>query len=114
MSEPELKTNFNILWIKENINNIINKINEMKSKGKTDPFDFEMSVLELYPEFYESHPFLVKTLCKREDLSILNKMLDQLTSVESGTKSFAGVELKLGEELANQYLYHVINKKNNK
>lgn len=112
---PELKTTFDLIWIRENIKSISDTIKKMELEGKSDPFDFEMEIMESYPDFYQSHPFLVKKLCKRGDLSMLDKMLDQLENVESGNKSLAGVELKLGEELANQYLYPVVNKnKNNK
>lgn len=108
---PELKTSFDTIWIRENVKNIRNRINQMELEGKSDPFDFEMDILETFPEFYQSHPFLVKKLCKRDDLTMLNKMLGELEKVESGDKSLAGVELRLGDELANQYLYPVINKK---
>lgn len=107
---PELKTTFDIIWIKENIKLVSDKISQMESNGKTDAFDFEMEIMESCPEFYQSHPFLVKKLCKRDDLSMLNKMLNQLEKVELGNTSLAGVELNLGEELANKYLYPVINK----
>ncbi len=107
---PVLKSSFDIDWIKNNIKSIIDKINSMEMEGVTDPFEFEMTILESYPEFYQSHPFLVKKVCKRGDLSMLYKMLDQLEKVETGNKSLAGVELNLGEELANQYLYPVVNK----
>ena len=70
-----------------------------------------MDILETFPEFYQSHPFLVKKLCKRDNLTMLDKMLGELEKVEEGNKSLAGVELRLGDELANQYLYPVINKK---
>ena len=108
---PELKSTFNILWVKENVKNISEKINNMELEGIKDPFDFEMAIMESHPEFYQHHPFLVKKLCKRDELSMLHKMLDQLEKVELGNRSLAGVELKLGEELANQYLYPVVNKK---
>jgi hypothetical protein len=107
---PELKTTYDIIWIRENVKIISDKINEMELEGKTDPFDFEMAIIESHPEFYQSHPFLVKRLCKRGNMCMLYKMLDQLEKVESGNKSLAGVELNLGEELANQYLYPVVNK----
>jgi len=108
---PEIKTSFDTSWIKENVKAISYKINQMEIEGTSDPFDFEMGIMESHPEFYQSHPFLVKRLCKRGDMSMLYKMLEQLNNVESGDKSLAGVELNLGEELANQYLYPVINNK---
>lgn len=108
---PEIKTTFDTIWIKENVKAILYKINQLEIKGITNPFDFEMEIMESHPEFYQSHPFLIKRLCKRGDMSMLYKMLEQLNNVESGDKSLAGVELNLGEELANQYLYPVINNK---
>lgn len=111
---PKLKTSFDLIWVGENIKSVADKIGQMELEGKSDPFDFEMAIMESHPEFYQSHPFLVKRLCKRGDMSMLYKMLEQLEKVESGDKSLAGVELKLGEELANQYLYPVVNKNKNK
>ena len=37
-------------------------------------------------------------------------MLNNLEKVESGEKSLASVELNLGNKLANQYLYPVLQK----
>lgn len=111
---PELKTTFDIIWIRENVKAVSDKINQIELEGTTDPFDFEMAIIESHPEFYQSYPFLVKRLCKRGDMSMLYKMLEQLEKVESGNKSLAGVELNLGEELANQYLYPVVNKNKKK
>ena len=48
---PEVKSVFDVNWIRENVINISNKINEMELNGKSDSFDFEMEILELYPEF---------------------------------------------------------------
>ena len=71
----EIKNKFNIIMIKENIESIQHTINRMKIEGITDPFDFEMSLLESHAEFYKEHPFLVKKLCKCEDITMLYKML---------------------------------------
>jgi hypothetical protein len=108
---PEVKTTFDVYLIRQTVQTISDKIKQMELSGITDSFDFEMKIMELYPEFYQSNPFLVKKIARREDLSMLDKMLQQLENVESGNKSLASVELKLGEELADQYLYPVINKK---
>jgi len=101
---PELKTTFDVMIIKENVKSIGDKIKELELEGMSDPFDFEMEIMQSHPEFYQAHPFLVKRLCKRCDMVMLDKMLEQLEKVELGNKSLAGVELKLGEELANQFL----------
>ena len=102
---PELKTTFDILMIKQTITEIDESINKMESEGKTDSFDWELEIMTQFPDFYQSHPFLVKKLCKRDDISILYKMLDSLQQVENGTQSLAGVELNLGTQLANKFVY---------
>lgn len=107
---PELKTTFEVLTIKENIQSIQESINKMELEGKKDPFDFELAIMESHPDFYQSHPFLVKKLCKRDDLSFLYQMLNNLEKVESGEKSLASVEMNLGNKLANQYLYPALQK----
>lgn len=101
---------FSLLMIREYVNKINEDIQKMELEGRSDIFDFELEIMTKYPEFYDSHPFLVKKLCKRDDLTILYKMLDNLTKVEEGNKSLASVELSLGEELANKYLYPVVGK----
>ncbi len=102
---PELKTDFEVLTIKQTVTQINNAIVAMEKAGKTDSFDFEMEIMTEYPEFYQAHPFLVKKLCKRDDISILYKMLDQLEEVQAGQKSLASVELNLGTQLANKFVY---------
>ena len=101
---------FSLLMIREYVNKINEDIKKMELEGRSDVFDFELEMMTKYPEFYDSHPFLVKKLCKREDLTMLYKMLDSLTKVEEGSKSLASVELSLGEELADKYLYPVVGK----
>lgn len=110
VAPPERKTEFNVNSIKTNVEEIKQVIFNMELEGKTDPFDFELRIMETHPVFYQSNPFLVKKLCKKEDISMLYKMLSNLAQVESGEKSIAGVELKLGAELANQYIYPKLDK----
>ena len=103
--QPELKTNFEILSIKEKVNEINEFIKQMEKNGQSSSFDFEMEIMNKFPTFYESHPFLVKKLCKRDDMTILYKMLDSLQMVQAGEQSLASVELDLGTQLANKFVY---------
>jgi hypothetical protein len=109
-SPPEVKTSFEVFKVVENVKSIQEAIKNMELEGKSDPFDFELSIMESHAEFYQSNPFLVKKLCRREDISFLFKMLANLAMVESGDKSLASVEMNLGNELANEYLYPHLNK----
>jgi DNA integrity scanning protein DisA with diadenylate cyclase activity len=107
----QVKTVFDILMIKENIISLKSSINKLVNEGTTDPFDIEMKMIELYPEFYQEHPFLVKKLCKQDDISMVYKMLDNLEQVEQGMTTLSNVEIDLGQQLADQYLSPVLNKK---
>jgi hypothetical protein len=109
-TDPILRTTFNINLIKETINKINIIINDMKSKGNNDILEHELEIMHTYPEFYDSYPFLVKKICKGGDLNMLETMFKNLEKVESGENSLAGVELKLGQKLAAQYLDPVVNK----
>lgn len=107
---PELKSNFDVLTIKQTIIQINDSIKLMENSGKKDSFEFEMEIMTQYPDFYQTHPFLVKKLCKRDDISVLFKMLDSLQTVQDGTQSLASVELNLGKQLAEKYIYSNIKK----
>jgi hypothetical protein len=102
--EPIVRTSFNINYIKETIIKINVLIEGMKSKGNNDILEHELEILHVYPEFYDSYPFLVKKICKGDNLSMLDTMFKNLEKVESGDRSLASVELKLGNKLASQYL----------
>ena len=93
----------------------IKKVGEIieKHKDKTD-LEKEIEVLTEMPEFYESCPYLVKRLCRGQDMVMLEKMLKSLEKVEKGEATLAGTEMKLGEELAEQYLYPKLSKKDGK
>lgn len=108
--EPAVRTTFNINLIKETINKINIIINDMKSKGNHDILEHELEIMNTHQEFYDSYPFLVKKICKGGDLDMLEIMFKNLEKVESGENSLAGVELKLGQKLAAQYLDPVTKK----
>lgn len=101
----EIKTNFNTFSIKENIiliNNFINKINK---NGNLKDIDLELMIMDKFEDFYNNYPFLVKKICKKEDLTILYQMLEKLEIVDSGKDNFLNVEKELATSLANKFLY---------
>lgn len=101
--DPELRKKVNI---------IVEKVTELRKSGINDSFELELYFIDNMTEYYESYPHLIKRLCREEnqDNSFLYKMLDNLEQVNKGEKSMAGVELTLGNELADKYLYPVIDK----
>ena len=108
--EPVVRTTFNISYVKETIIKLKELIENMKLQGNHNILEHELEIMNSFPEFYNSYPFLVKKVCKGDDLSMLDTMFQNLEKVESGEKSLAGVELKLGKELASQYLDPMVKK----
>lgn len=103
-NESNIRKTFNISFIKEYIIKIKQVINEMKNSGNNNILDHELEIMNKFSDFYDTYPFLVKKICKDDDLEMLNKMFQNLEMVESGESSLASVELKLGNKLAKQYL----------
>jgi hypothetical protein len=100
---------YNTSVLENDIASILGYIDLLKEEKITDIFQLEMEVMKAYPCFYDQYPFLVKRLCKGEDLAILFKMIKELKKVESGEKTLTQVELPLGQELADEYLYPHLN-----
>lgn len=98
-------SDYNTSLLQTNIKSILDYIQLLKEQKKTDPFEIEMEIMNNYPDFYDEHPFLVKKLCKGEDLGILYKMIEGLKQIEKGEKTLTQVEIPLGKELADEYLY---------
>ena len=73
-----------------------------------------MKLIELMPEFYDLYPSIVKRFCKedadKQDNTYLYKMLGLIGKIEAGEKSLESVEMNLGEELAQKFVYPIVNK----
>lgn len=101
MSTPEVK--FDVNNLKNKIESIKLKITELKEKSTTNN-DIEAYFFNNEEQLYQKYPYLIKKLIKNDDLEFLDKMISNLEMVESGEQTFASTELKLGKELADQYL----------
>ena len=100
----ELRDNFNIKMINETITEINKELKKMKDYGETNSFNLEMNICEMFPEFYNEYTFLVKKICKGDNIDTIYKMLNNLKKVEDGSKTLKDVEHSLGNELFNKYM----------
>ena len=100
MSTSDLK----VADLKSKIKQVQEKISELIKEKKTD-VQIEMFFIENDPKFYEEDPYLIKTLIKGGSLEFLDVMLGNLQKIEDGDQTLASTELKLGNELADKYLY---------
>ena len=100
--------------LRNKVNTIINKVSELRTNGITDPFELEMYFIDNMIEYYDLYPHLIKRLCREEnqDNSYLYKMLNGLEQVSKGQTSMTEVETPLSYELANKFLYPVLDKAN--
>jgi soluble cytochrome b562 len=101
----DIKECFETNNIRDKITLIKNFVLELNKKGITDELEIELKVMDEFKEFQTQYPFLVKKICKNDNISFLYKMLEQLDVVESGQNSFIDVEKDLANTLAEQYLY---------
>ena len=95
---------YNTINIKDMIKTINNYLTNLISQGDTDPFKNELKIIEVFPEFYDMYPFLIKKLCKQEDINMIYHMLDKLDDINKGKSTLNTVEHELGQELYNKYL----------
>ena len=107
---PELKSSFDIEMILKTVEEIKKEINLIKLT-KNDSLEIELEIINKFSKFYESHPFLVKKVCKGDDLTMLYEMLNKLHHVEKGNETLTSVETNLGSKLADKYLYPNLKKK---
>lgn len=92
---------------------IENKIKEYRKKNITESFKLELAFIDEMPDLYEKYPSIVKRFCKSDNLdnSFLYRMLDELDKVNNGFQTMQSTELRLGEELAQKYVYPIVDNK---
>lgn len=67
-----------------------------------------------FPEFMEKYPTIIKKIINGDDLKYLSKMLDAMEDIQNNKVSKEVAEKVLGEELANEYIYPLVNKNKKK
>jgi hypothetical protein len=99
-------------FVEKRIELMMERLKALRNMGINDPFDLEMDFMNNMPEFYEQYPSIIKRVCRDEnqDNTYLYKMINLLKQVEQGNTSLGAVELTLGNELAEKFVYPVVNK----
>ena len=89
--------------LKKVVEDIKLNVELFRAEGYTDNFKLELAYLEKYPEQYDKFPFLIKKIIKKEDLEVLDKMLESVDKINEGTNKFEE-EKKLGKILEKKYI----------
>jgi hypothetical protein len=97
--------------IEKQIKIVFERLQVLRNMGINDPFDLEMDFMNNMSEFYEEYPSIIKRVCREEnqDNTYLYKMIHLLKKVEEGNTSLGAVELSLGNELAEKFVYPIVN-----
>lgn len=100
----------------EKVKETIKEIQQVLAESSmTDPLEKELFIIDKYPEFAQACPFLVKMLTKpNSNIDILNKMINSIEKVSTGEADMAEEEKKMGETLAEIYVYPYVKKNDNK
>lgn len=88
-------------------NTIDNILQYLKTINHKNLMEKEILVANKFPQFYKDKPFLVKKLCKGNDISMLYTMLDKIDDIQQNKISQTQVEMELGNDLANTYLSNI-------
>ena len=70
----------------------------------------ELLFKDFRPDIYDKYATIVKTICRGDDLTVLNKMIESLEKVDKGKSTLKKESKKLGNELADQYLHPKLKK----
>lgn len=98
--------------IEKSIKLIETTLSDLRKMNIKEPIVLENHMFDNFPDFCEKYPSIIKRLCREEnqDNTYLFKMLTLLKDIEKGDKSMASVELNLGEELAEKFVYPHVKK----
>jgi acyl-homoserine-lactone acylase len=77
-----------------------------------DKLQYEFALRDVFPEFAQEHPFLFRKIVMGDDLTFLHKMLDNIDKINTGELTQKDVEMALGNELADKYVYPALNAAN--
>ena len=80
----------------------------------TDNNAYEYNMKKMFPEFSEQYPLLFKKAINKEDLSMLDTMLQSMDEIQNkkelDTDKIKEIHTSLGEKIAEKYLYPTIGK----
>jgi hypothetical protein len=69
---------------------------------------FKYKIESEFLEFNTKYPTIVKKIMNGDDISYLNKMLEAMDNINNKKTTKEKAEKKLGEELAEEYIYPLV------
>ncbi len=96
----------------ETIQNIID-IPQINSFRLNDYEDYENRLKGIFPKFSKDYPIIFNMIIKKEDITYLYTMLNHIKNIKSGKVTKEDSEKLIGEELAEKYVYPLVDKNKN-
>lgn len=84
---------------------------EIKTVRKENKAQYEIKMEELFPAFSFRYYAVFRKVISGEDITPLMRMFDEINNVKSGKKTIEQAEQQLGQNLAEQYIYPKLNRK---
>ena len=103
---PEADTNTVRKYIRETREWMKNNVELQKNQ-----YFFKMEADKLFSNFREEYPTVYNLVINNQDISILDQMLNTIEMVNDKKMNKLDGEKLIGERLAEEYLYPVVNKK---
>ncbi|VVU95185.1 hypothetical protein CPAV1605_910 [seawater metagenome] len=98
--------------IKKTVEEIVSFINNKDNKNlqNSNKELLKYKVETNFTEFNELYPTLIKKILNGDKLDYLDKMLSAMSQIKENKISQFEAEKKLGEELAEEYVYPIVDK----
>ena len=105
-------SNVNVDEILDTVVKIMERMldNDMKKLKEENNNEYLNKLEDEFPVFCEKYYTLFKMVVDGNDLSNLYKMLEMILQIQNNNISIQDAEKKLGEELAEEYLYPNLSK----
>lgn len=106
----------NVKDIKQQVDDIVKfcAIEELLELKESNLELYKYRIETRFYDFKEKYPTILKKIVNGDDLKYLDKMLTALDKINKDEVSKKDAEAVLGEELAKEYIYPLVNKHNKK
>ena len=90
-----------INYPEEEINIITKRVEELKNM---DDMNKEMTIVTEFPELYDKYPFLIKKICKGENMDFLKVMKEKINNINNNVISKTEADVDITKKLTDTYI----------
>lgn len=90
-----------INYPEEEINIITKRVKELKNM---DDMNKEMTIVTEFPELYDKYPFLIKKICKGENMDFLKVMKEKINNINNNVISKTEADVDITKKLTDTYI----------